>query len=108
VVIHLTNSRSPTKIVLEQAELRIGPLEWTRPTPGGRFVVAGWRKGGIVHCKSDEIGATVAENGIHVHDFRATILHLLGLDHERLTDWHAGRDFHLTDVSGNVVHEIIA
>ena len=50
----------------------------------------------------------MAENQVHVHDFHATILHLLGLDHERLTYRHAGRDFRLTDVHGNVVSKILA
>lgn len=50
----------------------------------------------------------VAENGVHVHDFHATILHLLGIDHEKLTYRHAGRDYRLTDVEGHVVKEIIA
>ena len=65
-------------------------------------------KGGIVYGQSDEYGIKVAENGVHVHDFHATILHLLGLNHERLTYRHVGRDFRLTDVSGNVVHGILA
>jgi phosphoribosylamine--glycine ligase len=59
------------------------------------------------HYRRD-IGATVAENKVHVHDFHATILHLLGIDHERLTYRHAGRDFRLTDVYGNVVRDILA
>ena len=58
--------------------------------------------------ESDDIGATVAENPVHVHDFHATLLHLMGLDHERLTYRHAGRDFRLTDVYGNVVRDILA
>ena len=57
---------------------------------------------------SDEYGIQVAENEVHMHDFHATILHLLGLNHEKLTYRYAGRDFRLTDVSGNVVHQIIA
>jgi membrane-anchored protein YejM (alkaline phosphatase superfamily) len=65
-------------------------------------------KPGISYGNTDEIGATVAENRVHVHDFHATILHLLGIDHTRLTYRHAGRDFRLTDVHGNVVHDILA
>jgi hypothetical protein len=65
-------------------------------------------KGGYVHGSSDEFGAKVAADGVHVHDFHATILHLLGLDHERLTYRHAGRDYRLTDVSGTVVKEVLA
>ena len=65
-------------------------------------------KSGHVHGSSDELGMTVAEGGVHIHDFHATILHLLGIDHERLTYRHAGRDFRLTDVAGNVVREVLA
>jgi hypothetical protein len=65
-------------------------------------------KPGIVYGSTDDIGATVAEKKVHVHDFHATILHLLGMDHERLTYRHAGRDFRLTDVHGNVVKGLLA
>jgi uncharacterized protein (DUF1501 family) len=65
-------------------------------------------KGGIAYGSTDDVGAAVAEDKVHVHDFHATILHLLGLDHERLTYRHAGRDFRLTDVYGNVVKAILA
>ena len=64
-------------------------------------------RGGMVHGKTDEFGAKVIEDEVHVHDFHATILHLLGLNHEKLTFRHAGRDFRLTDVSGNVVKAIL-
>jgi hypothetical protein len=72
------------------------------------WLAGGGVKGGIAYGQTDEIGATVAENEVHVHDFHATILHLLGIDHERLTYRHAGRDFRLTDVHGNVVKAILA
>lgn len=65
-------------------------------------------KGGSVYGSTDEIGSTVAENRVHVHDFHATILHLLGMDHERLTFRHGGRDYRLTDVHGNVVPALLA
>jgi|HigsolmetaAR201D_1030396.scaffolds.fasta_scaffold10015_2 Arylsulfatase A and related enzymes len=65
-------------------------------------------KGGITYGASDEYGIKVAEDGVHVHDFHATILHLLGFDHTKLTFRHAGRDFRLTDVAGNVVTKILA
>jgi hypothetical protein len=71
------------------------------------WLAGGGVKGGIAHGQTDDIGATVAENEVHVHDFHATILYLLGLDHEKLTYRHAGRDFRLTDVSGRVVKEIL-
>src|SRR5688500_2786819 len=64
-------------------------------------------KGGLAYGNTDEIGATVAENRVHVHDFHATILHLLGIDHTRLTYRHAGRDYRLTDVAGKVVKDIL-
>ena len=72
------------------------------------WLAGGGVKGGFSYGESDDYGCSVASNEVHVHDFHATILHLLGLDHERLTYRHAGRDFRLTDVFGNVVHEIIA
>ena len=65
-------------------------------------------KPGIVHGSSDEFGIAVAEDLVHVHDFHATILHLLGLDHQRLTFRHAGRDYRLTDVHGEVVNAILS
>ena len=64
-------------------------------------------KGGLTYGSTDEIGATVAENKVHVHDFHATILHLLGMDHERLTFRHGGRDYRLTDVHGQVVKALL-
>jgi hypothetical protein len=65
-------------------------------------------KPGMVYGKSDDYGIEPAENKVHVHDLHATILHLLGLDHEKLTFRHAGRDFRLTDVHGKVVTDILA
>ncbi len=65
-------------------------------------------RGGLTYGSTDEIGATVAENRVHVHDFHATLLHLLGMDHERLTFRHGGRDYRLTDVHGNVVKALLA
>ena len=65
-------------------------------------------KGGTSYGSTDDIGSTVVENKVHVHDFHATILHLLGLDHERLTFRHGGRDYRLTDVHGNVVRALLA
>lgn len=72
------------------------------------WLAGGGARGGLTYGATDEIGATVAENKVHVHDFHATILHLLGLDHTRLTYRHAGRDFRLTDVHGKVIQEIVA
>ncbi len=58
--------------------------------------------------ETDEYGVRVAQDPVHVHDFHATILHLMGLDHERLTYRHSGRDYRLTDVHGRVVQELLA
>ena len=65
-------------------------------------------KGGQVIGATDEFGFAAAENKVHVHDLHATMLHLLGFDHEKLTYRYAGRDFRLTDVHGRVVKEMIA
>jgi hypothetical protein len=72
------------------------------------FMCGGGVKGGLRYGKTDETGAVAVENKVHTHDLHATILHLLGLDHEKLTYRYAGRDFRLTDVYGNVVKDIIA
>lgn len=72
------------------------------------WMAGGGVKGGIVHGQSDEYGIRTAEDAVHTHDLHATMLHLLGIDHERLTYRHAGRDFRLTDVHGRVVDEIIS
>lgn len=72
------------------------------------WLAGGGVKRGIVYGASDETGTAVGENEVHVHDFHATILHLLGLDHEKLTYRHAGRDFRLTDVHGRVIKEILS
>ena len=61
----------------------------------------------MVYGATDEFGMHVAERPVHVHDLHATILHLMGLDHERLTYRYAGRDFRLTDVHGQVVRDIV-
>jgi len=60
------------------------------------------------HAASDEFGFNAIENKVHVHDFQATVLHLLGIDHERLAYKFQGRHYRLTDVHGNVVREVLA
>ena len=72
------------------------------------LLAGGGIKGGITYGQSDEYGIEIAQDQCHVHDYHATILHQMGIDHERLTYRYAGRDFRLTDVHGRVVHEIIA
>jgi hypothetical protein len=72
------------------------------------WMAGGGVKGGYAYGATDEYGYYAVENKMHVHDLHATILHLLGLDHERLTYRYAGRDFRLTDVAGHVATEILA
>ena len=72
------------------------------------WMAGGGVKGGTIHGRTDDFGFAAVENAVSVHDLHATILHLMGLDHERLTYRYSGRDFRLTDVEGNVVKEILA
>jgi hypothetical protein len=72
------------------------------------WLAGGGIKPGIVYGASDELGFNVADNPVHVHDLHATILHLLGLDHKRLTVRFQGRDYRLTDVHGEIVYDILA
>jgi len=87
------------------------------PKPNGRdhhpegfsvFLAGGGVKGGVVHGATDEFGVNAVENITDMHDLHATVLHLAGLDHEKLTFRYAGRDYRLTDVSGRVVKAILA
>jgi uncharacterized protein (DUF1501 family) len=96
------------------------PMVETNPTLGrsqGRdhhpqafslWMAGGGVKGGLTYGATDEMGFHVTENPVHIHDIQATILHCLGLDHERLTYEYQGRRFRLTDVFGKVVHPILA
>lgn len=72
------------------------------------WMAGGGVKGGLRYGATDEHGYEAVENPVHVHDWHATVLHLLGLDHTRLTFNYAGRNFRLTDVSGRVVHDLMA
>ncbi|MFP6753479.1 MAG: DUF1501 domain-containing protein, partial [Pirellulaceae bacterium] len=72
------------------------------------LMAGGGVKPGFIHGATDELGYHAVENPVTVHDLQATILHLLGLDHERLTYRFQGRDFRLTDVAGNVITDVIA
>ena len=72
------------------------------------LLAGGGVKGGLMYGATDELGMHAVENRVHVHDLHATILHLMGIDHERLTYHYSGRDFRLTDVYGRVVTDIIA
>jgi hypothetical protein len=99
--------------------LVIGCTEFGRTPYGGTgrghqrqvftcWLAGGSVKGGHVHGASDKLGAAIAEDPVHVHDFHATILSLLGLDHEQLTFRQGGRDFRLTGLAGDVVTDVIA
>lgn len=72
------------------------------------WMAGGGVKAGTTYGETDEFGYNVTNNGVHVHDFQATLLHLLGIDHERLTYKFQGRRYRLTDVHGNVVQDIVA
>jgi len=72
------------------------------------WMAGGGVKRGYVHGSSDDYGFNVVDGGVHIHDLQATILHLLGIDHEKLTFSFQGRQFRLTDVEGRVVKEIVA
>jgi hypothetical protein len=71
------------------------------------WLCGGGIKGGVTYGKTDELGYNAVENIVEVHDMHATLLHLLGVDHERLTYLYQGRDFRLTDVHGHVVKDIL-
>ena len=72
------------------------------------WLAGGGIRGGMKYGHTDDYGYYAVEDKVHVHDLHATMLHLLGLDHLRLTYRFAGRDFRLTDIHGEVVHDIIA
>ena len=72
------------------------------------WMAGGGIKPGISYGQTDDFGYNIVENPVHVHDFQATLLHLLGIDHERLTYKHQGRYYRLTDVHGHLVKDIIA
>lgn len=72
------------------------------------WLAGGGVRRGITYGKTDEMGYHIVENPVHVHDLNATVLHLLGLDHERLTYRYQGRDFRLTDVHGKLVEGLLA
>lgn len=72
------------------------------------FMAGGGVKSGMVYGETDEFGYNITENPVHVHDFQATIMHLMGINHEKFTYKHLGRRYRLTDVHGSVVHDLIA
>jgi uncharacterized protein (DUF1501 family) len=72
------------------------------------LLAGGGIKGGMTYGDTDEFGFKAVENPVDIHDLHATVLHALGIDHTKLTYRYSGRDFRLTDVAGNVVHDILA
>jgi uncharacterized protein (DUF1501 family) len=78
------------------------------PSCFSMWMAGGGVRGGMTWGKTDDYSVNVAENGVHVHDLQATILHLLGINHERLTFPYQGRHFRLTDVHGRVVNELLS
>ena len=98
--------RTPTVELSDKGEVKYGrdhnPYGFTTLLAGGGV------RGGTIYGATDDFGFKAVENPVHVHDLHATILHLLGFDHEKFTHRYAGRDFRLTDVSGHVIREILA
>ncbi len=78
------------------------------PNAYSMWMAGGGLRRGTVVGKTDDLGLSVAEDPVHVHDLQATLLHLLGFDHEKLTYRHMGRDFRLTDVHGQVMPQMLA
>jgi uncharacterized protein (DUF1501 family) len=72
------------------------------------WLAGGGVRGGMVFGATDEFGFKAVQDRVHVHDLHATMLHLMGLDHEKLTYHYSGRDYRLTDVHGRIVKEILA
>lgn len=77
------------------------------PSAFSCWLAGGGVKPGVVYGKTDDIGNRIIEDSVHIHDFHATILHIMGLNHEKLTFRHAGRDFRLTDIHGRIVDDIL-
>lgn len=101
--------RTPT-VELPQAGANAGKINGRDHNHWGftMWLAGGGVRGGYVHGATDEFGFKAVEKPVHVHDLHATLLHLLGFDHTKLTYHYAGRDFRLTDVHGNLVHEVLA
>ena len=91
--------QSKSALVREALEAYLAERR-TAPAGGGI-------KPGIVHGETDDFGYNIVKDPVHVHDFQATVSHCLGFDHEELTYRFQGRDYRLTDVFGDVVHELL-
>ena len=101
--------RTPT-VELPQAGANAGKVNGRDHNHHGfsTWLAGGGARGGYAHGATDEFGFQAVEDKVHVHDLHATILHLMGFDHEKFTYRYAGRDFRLTDVHGRVVRELMA
>ena len=78
------------------------------PDCNSMWMAGGGIKGGMSYGQTDELGFSIAENPVHIHDLQATIMHQLGFDHKKLTYRFQGRDYRLTDVHGDVIKPILA
>ena len=72
------------------------------------FMAGGGIKPGFTYGETDEFGYNIVKDPMHVHDLQATVMHLMGIDHTKFTYKHQGRRFRLTDVSGNIIHDVLA
>ena len=101
--------RTPT-VELPQAGANAGKINGSDHNHYGfsMWMAGGGVKGGYVHGATDDFGFKAVDKPVHVHDLHATLLHLMGFDHETFTYRYAGRDFRLTDVHGHVVDELLA
>jgi hypothetical protein len=100
--------RTPYSELSEKKKKGYGPGRDHHHSGFSMFLAGGGVRGGIGYGETDELGMNAVENPVHVHDLHATMLHLMGIDHEKLTYHYSGRDFRLTDVHGHVLHDIIA
>lgn len=98
--------RTPTVELNDKGDSKYGRDH--NPFGFSMWMAGGGVKGGTIYGATDEFGFQAVENVVHVHDLHATIMHLLGFDHEKFTYRYAGRDFRLTDVYGRVVREVLA
>jgi uncharacterized protein (DUF1501 family) len=99
--------RTPTADINNAVEVRRGIGRDHNAAGFSLLMAGGGVRGGMTLGATDDFGVAAVEDRVEVHDLHATILHLLGLDHERLTFRHAGRDFRLTDVHGQVIKKIL-
>ena len=97
-----------TPVVENSAAVKVQNGRDHNPYGFSIWLAGGGIKGGMTYGATDEFGFKAVENPMDVHDLHATVLHLLGIDHTRLTYRHSGRDFRLTDVAGNVITDILA